>query len=152
MDDWGIKLLHGVHAPAWYFYPLVIVGSLSVRAIVCALRAWEITFRFWGRQFGTVFCEHFKGRVWENPIESDYCLPLYVGTLELFAFPFLMQQGAWSVLGAWVGFKTIAQFEAWTRDRNAFNRYLLSTAVVIFLSFFLARCVLSTATFDGFGS
>jgi hypothetical protein len=134
------RLLTDWHSPPCGFYVSVIVASLLVRAMVCLLRAWQFSFRSSPeRRFGTIFWENFRGQVRENPDESDYLLPFFVGTLELVAFPYLMHEGQWAVIGAWLGFKTLAQFEQWKKERNNFNRFLLSTAVVIFLSFFLAR-------------
>ncbi len=141
MDNgWESRLLDAWSSPPCGFYVLVFILSLGVRAVVCLSRAWQISFRSPPeRHFGRIFWQNFKGQVRQNPDESDYLLPFFVGTAELLAFPYLMRLQAWSVLGAWIGFKTLAQFEEWKTSRNAFNRYLFSTALVIFFSFFLAR-------------
>ena len=62
-----------------------------------------------------------------------------LGTIELGVYPFLMVAGAWEVLGAWIAFKSVAQWHQWTRHRAPFNRYLIGTALVVICAYlFLA--------------
>ena len=67
---------------------------------------------------------------------SDYLLPLILGIIELLTYPVLMATGAWTAIGAWIGFKTVAQFNLWKANRSAFNRYLIGNALVVILSLF----------------
>jgi hypothetical protein len=65
---------------------------------------------------------------------ADFWLPTIVGAIELCAYPVLMVMGDWSIIGAWIGFKTLAQWKAWSENRNHFNRYLVGTAVNVIVS------------------
>jgi len=61
-----------------------------------------------------------------------------LGVLELVVFPVLMATEHWSYVGAWLGFKTLAQAVRWNEDRGVFNRFLIGSALIIVASYYLA--------------
>jgi hypothetical protein len=101
------------------------------------LNAWE---------YSELYGVHFPVALWRyligvhpndiplDRIRSDFLLTTFLGTLELISYPVLLQMGSWSVIGAWIGFKTIAQWAAWIKNRNQFNRYLIGNALVLISS------------------
>jgi hypothetical protein len=56
----------------------------------------------------------------------------------LFSYPVLISADAWSLIGAWLGFKTLAQWGHWGHNRQAFNRFLVGTGLILISSVFLA--------------
>jgi hypothetical protein len=70
----------------------------------------------------------------DKGLYSDYWFTLFLGLIELMSFPVLMKMGAWNVIGAWIGSKTVAQWKRWTENRVSFNGYLIGNAVCILLS------------------
>jgi uncharacterized membrane protein HdeD (DUF308 family) len=65
---------------------------------------------------------------------SDFWLTTILGSLELLSYPVLLKIELWTVIGAWIGFKTVAQWRVWTESRSQFNRYLTGNALVIMAS------------------
>src|SRR5213594_2446654 len=49
----------------------------------------------------------------------------------------LMAAGLWTYIGAWVAFKTAAQYRHWGESRSMFNRFLAGNALVLILSFLI---------------
>jgi hypothetical protein len=66
--------------------------------------------------------------------KSNYGFTAILGLLELYSYPVLMATGSWTVIGAWLGFKTVAQWRAWSDDRVIFNHYLIGNALVVLSS------------------
>lgn len=71
----------------------------------------------------------------ENQHRGDYLTPWVLGFLELVAFPPLMATGHWSYVGAWIAFKTAAQYKHWSDDRFIFNRFLIGNALIVILAY-----------------
>jgi hypothetical protein len=131
--DWQQTLLGhlSVHAPVW-FLTKVIWLSLVIRFIVFVLREIDLPVKplpapFW------------------RPIFKSYCSldhvhPFVLGFLELLTYPVLMASGSWTAIGAWIGLKTVAQWDRWKLERDIFNNFLIGNAVVVIASYmFLAR-------------
>jgi hypothetical protein len=120
----------------WYLAGAFIF-ALIIRLFLSALNAWEYSHLF-GKTFWWAWKTYFKGvHQTDDPaglIRSDFWLPTFIGFLELITFPILLQTGSWTVIGAWIGFKTVAQWNVWTRSRSQFNRYLIGTALVVMMS------------------
>jgi hypothetical protein len=67
----------------------------------------------------------------DDAVRSDFWLPTILGSLELVSYPVLLQIGSWTAIGAWIGFKTVAQWNVWIKNRSQFNRYLIGNALVV---------------------
>jgi hypothetical protein len=50
----------------------------------------------------------------------------------------LIATGALSVIGAWIAFKAVVQWNTWTKQRFTFNRFLLGNALVVMASYWLS--------------
>ncbi len=68
---------------------------------------------------------------------SDYGYTFILGTLELSAYPILIAINAWTVIGAWIGLKALAQWKVWGSDRATFNLFLIGNAINVLIAFFV---------------
>jgi len=83
----------------------------------------------WG-QFGLIF----NGFEKIDPF-PDFWYNTFLGFLELLAFPLLIRTEQYGIVGAWIGFKSLAQWNAWNKNRYVFNRFLIAHAVIIIICF-----------------
>jgi hypothetical protein len=67
--------------------------------------------------------------------KSDYWYNFWLGLLEILSYPILMVTGSWTIIGAWIGFKAVAQWKAWNENRAPFQRFLIGNALVVLVSF-----------------
>ena len=67
----------------------------------------------------------------------DHWMVGILGLLELIAYPVLMFADKWSFIGAWLGFKTISQWNRWGTDRNSFVRFLIGNILVLIAAYFI---------------
>ncbi len=129
-------LLGGWHISGWPCYILyAALTALLVRVVVAFFKGLESggANKFW---------EHFKGFSADKKM-ADYWGPFAIGWLEALAYPVLMRTHNWAFVGAWLGFKTVAQWRGWAKDRSSFNRFLIGNALVLIVSLlFLTRFVL----------
>ena len=114
------------------FVFLAFVMALVVRLLSSLLRAIEIACHP-GNPYWPSVWESFRG-VDPDPKKADYWFPYILGVLEFIGYPVLMAVGAWTFIGAWLGFKTVAQWKYWGEHRPAFNRFLILNAFVVFLA------------------
>jgi hypothetical protein len=125
------KLISGWHLlRPWVGLGTVLVLQVVIRAFLTLLRTLE------HHPAGAFWIDYRRDFLGFHPDKNraDYWFPSILGLLELISYPVLMVTGAWTVIGAWIGFKTFAQLEAWKKDRNSFNRYLIGNALVVILS------------------
>jgi hypothetical protein len=136
------KLAYDWHIANWPAYLLLgLLLQLGARIVMSLLSAVILAARS-HRRFRTClwiyFWRSFKG--FHPPdgddvrAKSDYWFPAILGLLELYSYPVLMATGAWTVIGAWLGFKTVAQWKSWGDDRVTFNHYLIGNALIVLLS------------------
>lgn len=126
-DGWSLGGFWG----ALYYALSVVACTVIARAAVSWVRAIKprragdpLTFRDrWQRHF----CS-------SRTFDLD---PSIIGTFELMAYPILMKLQAWTIIGAWLGFKTVGQWEAWKEERAQYNQFLIGNAVVLLLSFLI---------------
>jgi hypothetical protein len=50
--------------------------------------------------------------------EPGNLFPFILGTIELISYPILMATNNSSYIGAWLGFKTLAQWKYWSENRQ----------------------------------
>jgi hypothetical protein len=115
---------------AWWWYLLYVVLAIALSIVVRGLMAGVKALKPWPH--GT------WRRRWLNyfRISPDFDLdPMFLGTLELLAYPIMMATGHWSAIGAWLGLKTVAQWEAWKQGRAQYNQFLIGNALVLIFSF-----------------
>jgi len=151
MDDQTIPLLGGwvIDRPLCYFV-LVVLFGLMIRCVSSFQKAFEIIASKRGVGFWKQFWAAFRG--YRSPFiklsdddrwqpSNDYWQPFILGVLELMVFPVLIATEHWNYVGAWLGFKTLAQAVRWNEDRGVFNRFLIGSALVILASYYLASMV-----------
>ena len=117
-----------------YYIGISGVLSLLVRATLnffSALELWRSKPEV--EAFFKTFWNLFGGLA-ADPKRSDYWTSFILGWLECLAYPVLMATGNWQYVGAWVGFKTFAQWQEWKEHRQAFNRFLIGNALVMLMS------------------
>ena len=121
--------------------------GIAIRCVSSFLKAFEIVAskrgigfwkQFWVafRGYGCSFIKLSDDDRWRP--SNDYWQPFVLGVLELVVFPVLMATEHWSYVGAWLGFKTLAQAVRWNEDRGVFNRFLIGSALIILASYYLA--------------
>lgn len=134
MDTTINPLIGSWHIQRFLAYAgVVVLGSLFVRLILAALKAFESSAGSRPR-FCREFCKCFIGSGSKDKTHSDYWHPFILGLFELSAYPVLMATGNWTFIGAWLAFKTLAQWKRWEEKRSAFNRFLIGNLLVLFLS------------------
>ena len=117
-------------ASLWSFFLMVVVLQLGIRIIMSALAAIEWSHNS-QESFWTLFWRNVRGfHPRDSGVRSDFWFPSILGFIELTSYPVLMATGAWSVIGAWIGFKTVAQWNHWKENRSSFNRFLIGNAAV----------------------
>jgi hypothetical protein len=112
----------------WYLaYPFLVAAcTFAIRAAICGVRALKT-----GR-----FCKDWKADFRGSPtFDWD---PTILGGLELLAYPILIQTGQLAAIGAWLGFKTVAQWDVWKKRRAPYNQFLIGNALVLLVSYLLA--------------
>lgn len=135
----------------WYIadkLSYVVLGltvQFCIRTFMSGLRAIELAHTSherswlgytWRRRFVIYFWRNLGGfhpDDDERP-KSDFWFTSLLGLLELWSYPVLMATGAWTVIGAWLGFKTVAQYKRWNDDRVSFVLYLIGNALIVLLS------------------
>jgi hypothetical protein len=128
-DGWNIGGLIGTLAYAEW----VVIFSILVRLFVTWVRAakpreWGVPPEFVDRWMYFFF-----------PSRNLDLDPTILGTLELSVYPILMKVEAWTVIGAWLAFKTVGKWKAWEETRAPYNLFLIGNATVLALSFLLAN-------------
>jgi hypothetical protein len=147
-EDRMERLAHDWHiAPYWPEY--IFFGfmlQVLIRAVMSGLSA-IILFNRSDKKFWDCYRLSFWGFHPDDPEheKSNYGFTFILGLLELYSYPVLMATGAWTVIGAWLGFKTVAQWKSWGIDRVIFNHYLIGNVLVVLLSLMcLVRFVATT--------
>ena len=140
LGNWEISL------PILYLV-LAVSGSVAVRLVTSVLKAID---KGDGQPRETIY-PPFRSRLWcafkgakQNvPSNNDYLHPLFLGIIEFCAYPVLMVTTNWSFIGAWLAFKTLGQWKAWTDRRCPFNRFLIGNALVLILSLLILTRLVS---------
>jgi|GEM_PF-3456346 len=140
----------------WYL-SAVFGASIFIRVVHAVLRAWKMhheqevigRISFWkfvGRNISGIHPIKRKenGEI-ASPRWSDYWYTFILGSLEILAYPILLVTGNWGAVGAWIGFKALAQWKVWPTDRAVFNLFLIGNGLNV-----LASVVLSFVFFNGY--
>lgn len=137
MESNATYLLDGWRVNSAYLFA-VLALALIVRLLMSLLRAME---RPTGKKYLLTVWMLFRGcgvsRSKKQYLVPDYWHPFFLGIFELLAYPILMKTDNWQFIGAWLTFKTLAQWKAWSKDRVSFNRFLIGNALVLLLSFLI---------------
>lgn len=137
------------------YFVLVFIGSLILRLLSCLLKAIHVegyTKKIWGE-----FWIQFKGYRQpkkaisvdknendekEHILTGDFWFPMFIGLIELSIFPVLMVTQNWTFIGAWLAFKVLPHWKAWTEDRTTFNRFLLAQGLqLIYAAMILTKFI-----------
>jgi hypothetical protein len=128
---------------AWCSYVFfVLLSAILIRGFMSMLSSVYLKRRggqFW-LSWGYSFLGWYPGDV--EAERSDLWFPFILGVIELFSYPVLMVTNNWTFIGAWIGFKTVAQWQRWTKDRAVFHRYLIGNALTVLTSRLLAQFVM----------
>lgn len=137
----------------WTYYFLVtFLGSFLIRILNSIWRNLESHDPSWNK-FKSIFkgtgwtvCEDIKDeKTGETKsvvkhVATDYWQPFFLGWLELVSYPVLFHSDKASFIGAWLAFKTVHRWSYSPGiNRGFYNRYLLSNALVLVISFILAK-------------
>lgn len=137
--------MDGLNTPWEVVHPLgyagaVVLLSLAVRAAHSLLKAIRLRHAldeprpgYWSLAW---ICFHGVPSQGDRRFPADYWYTFILGTMELATYPVLIATGAWAVIGAWIGLKTIAQWSVWTSDRATFNLFLIGNGTVVICAFF----------------
>lgn len=127
LGAWSIKT-------PWCYGVWVVAFAFAIRVFLSFLKAIEAHTNRPSLSFGDLWWWKFKGKKGH----SDYWQPFVMGLVELGTFPVLMAIGKFEYIGAWVGFKVVAQAVLWKEQRNVFSRFLIGTALCLLGSYWLA--------------
>jgi hypothetical protein len=109
--------------------------SLAVRVLSSCLKALEISR---AKTFLDNAVRIFGG-FHSDKTMRDFWFPFLLGWAEIAGFAVLMRTGAWLLIGAWLTFKTLGQWDHWKEHRPAFNRFLIGNAAVLIISLWVAK-------------
>lgn len=132
----------GFNGPVLLYATLVLGGSLFVRVAVSLIRSCRIAGANENPDFWRTFRASFMGSGIDagNPVaDNDYWIPFWIGALELTVFPALLTAGKPDYIAGWLVLKTLPQWQKWTETRHVYNQFLIGSALVLVLSYFLAR-------------
>ncbi len=130
----------------WGYIASIIGLVLFLRVILCVFKAFAIkngeADEVNGKKFSQnyskfeAFYHSFLSNGRHNNID-DYFIPLAIGTIELFTYPFLMIGENWEIIGAWLVMKTASVWNKWKDSRTSYNRFLLGSLFVLVSSLFI---------------
>ena len=117
-----------------------VIGSMFVRVFNSLWRNFETSESSF-RRFGRILLGlGYREENCKVPIAADYLLAFILGILELLAYPILLRTNHPAFIGAWLAFKTVHRWHyASEYKRGSFNRYLVSNAFILCISYWLAR-------------
>jgi len=147
------------HTCTWWFsYSIgIILITLLLRLLFSMMRAneekvrnitpsWESVELF--RKETAHKAKPFKERVKiifngysEQDPTPDFWYNTMIGTFELFAFPFILKAEQYAFIGAWLGYKVVANWSVWNKNRLKFNSFLIGNLIVVLISYILKRCI-----------
>jgi len=129
---------------------IVLILSLIIRAIMSVLKGLAIMqgeaddegFKFskeWNLE--QAIRRVFRGFNTSAKVD-DYWLTFFLGSVELFSYPILINIQKWEFLGAWIGIKVASTWGTWQKSRTAYTRFLCGNLLVIIASFFINHLVI----------
>jgi len=124
---------------SWCCYIFIVIcGALAVRFVIAFSKACESQSI---NNFFRVFAgTGYKEKACNPPIAADYWLGFLIGVIELLSYPILFLSNHETFIGAWLAFKTVNRWEyAPGYKRGHFNRYLIANALILLISYFLAK-------------
>ncbi len=126
-----------------YCFAFLALGlSFGVRVVLAILKCYELAVVSSSAGFWTCFIRVIAGLPAKSGAsgaeeKGEYLSSFLLGFLEFLIYPVLMAAGLWTYIGAWVAFKTAAQYRHWGESRSMFNRFLAGNALVLILSFLI---------------
>lgn len=133
-----------IYHPYWFIF-LIIVFTLLIRTIHTYFKAKAIKngeiddvqnqseIKWNQRELEDIFCSSFSSTGNDVRID-DYWLPFIIGIFELTIYPFLMVNGYWTAIAAWVAIKTASSWGGWQKTRTAYNRFLVGNILSLVAS------------------
>ncbi len=124
-----------IYHPYWFII-FIIVFTLLIRSIHTYFKAKAIKngeiddlqnkteIKWKEKEFKNIFHSSFFSTGKDVRID-DYWLPFIIGIFELTVYPFLMVNGCWTAIAAWVAIKTASSWGGWQKTRTAYNRFLV---------------------------
>jgi hypothetical protein len=95
--------------------------------------------------FIDVFISFLYGQNPENK-RNDLFYNFFLGFIELLLYPILIKSNNIEVIGAWLGFKALAQWGRWNKERLIYNRFLLANVLIVIVSYFLSGTYIISGT------
>lgn len=124
----GPSVVWGVSNPA-AFITAALALSLGIRFVHALLRALRLTHESPGKYLQHVR-DGFLG-FHPDPKNADYWYTYLIGSFELVGYAIFIATSTWTPIGAWIGLKTVAQWNLWQQDRARFNLFLVGNLLVI---------------------
>jgi hypothetical protein len=132
---------------SWWLIPTALLGSLVIRLVISTMYALRSLVRDPGtptQRFAREWSKRFRGRY-------DFWHPYVLGAIEIVVFSVLMATNEREAVGAWLGLKTVVQWQHWQEERSVFTIYLIGTALVVIVSYCAALCPWLFPTQNGSG-
>lgn len=124
------NLAHTWHIANWSRYiALALTLELLIRAFIATLFSFKLAHNWRARI--DVLKRTYLGVEPIEPstdLQPDYWTVAILGFLELLAYPVLISTNAWTVIGAWLAFKTVPHWRRPGRNRHSLRKatYLAS--------------------------
>ncbi len=124
LDNFDINNLLG-------YVLLVLLLSIFIRFTIALLQSLEVKFsekkikkKIRKMSFKSIYISFLFG---SNPEtgHNDLFYNFILGSIELFIYPILIRTNNLEIIGAWIGFKALAQWGKWKINRIIYNRFLL---------------------------
>lgn len=137
-----------INHPYW-FVLFIIAFTLLIRTIHTYFKAKAIAIgeiddvknqheiKWEKKEFKDIFRSSFFSAGNDVRID-DFWLPFIIGIFELSIYPFLMVNGFWTAIAAWVAIKTASSWGGWQKTRTAYNRFLVGNILSLLASGFIS--------------
>ncbi len=123
----------------WKYFFVAIVCSLGVRLIITFFTTLESRVDNANTSFFETYKLFFMGKGVDGNQSFDHFQTLLLGVMEISIFPILLIANKPEYIGGWLALKTLPQWNRWTEKRWIYNRFLLGNALIIVISYFVAR-------------
>lgn len=138
LDDFNIYILPGYIGAAFFI-------SIVFRMFMSLLQSLELKYsgpKDLIEQKNLIFIDVYISFLYgQNPNNNrnDLFYNFLLGFFELLIYPILIKSSNIEIIGAWLGFKALAQWGRWNKERLIYNRFLIANLLIVVISYFLSH-------------
>ena len=133
----------------WLAALLILLFTIGLRVLLSAMKSYEYESKFlpeaatnkhalftaldFKKRFGLIFWGNSR----EEP-NADLGYNFFLGLIELSAYYYLMNEGQFSYIAWWLGFKIAAQWNTWKESRHAINRFFIAISLQLIFCYVIS--------------